>query len=94
MGDTNLHYLEITGHCKICNKKLAFRGPMGMAPTEPRVSPGGEEIRLPFLCEGEEERFGFNGCGDLISESIGGTLTTIGNGCGDVTKTVVIRVEK
>lgn len=55
LADTNLHYLEITGHCKICEKKLMFRGaPMGMSLEQPCISPDGQEIRLPFLCEGEE----------------------------------------
>jgi len=53
-GDTNLHYLEITGRCKLCDKALRFRGRMGMGPNEPGISIDGSEIRIPFLVEGEE----------------------------------------
>lgn len=53
-GDTNLHYLEITARCKICGKRAAFRGPMGMMPDQPAVAPDGSEIRVPFIFEGEQ----------------------------------------
>ena len=54
-GNTNIHYLEITGHCNICDKPLVFRGaPLGMTPMHPTMALDGSEIRLPFLVEGEE----------------------------------------
>jgi len=55
--DCNLHYLEIKGRCKLCDKPLIFRGaPLGMTPKHPTMSLGGQEIRLPFLAEGEEPK--------------------------------------
>ena len=55
--DCNLHYLEIKGRCELCDKPLIFRGaPLGMTPKHPTMSLGGEEIRLPFLAEGEEPK--------------------------------------
>lgn len=54
-GNTNVHYLEITARCKICDKRMVFRGvPVGMTPDHPAASLDGTEIRLPFLAEGEE----------------------------------------
>lgn len=64
-ADTNIHYLEITGRCALCDKKLTFRGcPLGVSPAHPTMTLGGEEIRIPFLCEGEEptgNQIGFTG---------------------------------
>lgn len=53
-GNTNIRYLEITGHCKICDAPLRFRGPVGVSPDHPTVSVFGNEASLPFLF-GEEE---------------------------------------
>jgi hypothetical protein len=65
-GDTNLMYLEITAKCSICNGDMAFRGaPMGSSPNHPAMSPDGKEMRLPFLCEGE----------DLTGKPIGFTIS-------------------
>lgn len=53
-GDTNLHYLEISARCKICDKQMLFRGPGGLSPAHPTVSLFGDQVNLPFLGEGEE----------------------------------------
>lgn len=50
--DTNLHYLEVRGACKMCARKLVFRGPMGLNPSHPTVNAG--EAVFPFLLDGEE----------------------------------------
>lgn len=64
-GDTNLHYLEIRATCRICSKRIAFRGaPNGMSPEFPTMAPDGSEVRLPFLADGEE----------LIGRPIGFTI--------------------
>lgn len=53
--DSNIHYLEIKVVCKSCGKPMIFRGcPLGMTPAHPTMALGGEEIRIPFLGEGEE----------------------------------------
>jgi hypothetical protein len=53
-GDTNLHYLEITARCKVCDTPMVFVGiPVGMMPDRPMSSVDGTEIRLPFLGQGE-----------------------------------------
>lgn len=53
--ESNLHYLEISAKCSICEKPIVFRGlPLGATPAHPTGSWGGEEARLPFLAEGEE----------------------------------------
>lgn len=52
-GNTNLHYLEISAKCTICNIEMVFRGPTGMSPEFPACSLDGKEIRLPFLGDGE-----------------------------------------
>lgn len=52
-GNTNLHYLEIKAHCTICGKPAVFRGPVGMQPDHPAMSLAGDEVRLPFVIEGE-----------------------------------------
>lgn len=57
-GDTNLRYVELTGHCKLCNAKMLFRGPIGMGPDFPAVSVGREEIRLPLMFDGDEQLTG------------------------------------
>jgi hypothetical protein len=54
-SDTNIHYLEVSGQCQICSKKLCFRGmPFGMSPNQPTMALDGSEVRLPFLAEGED----------------------------------------
>ena len=53
-GDTNLRYVEISGHCKLCSAQMLFRGRMGMGPSEPGISPDGSEVRLPMLFAGED----------------------------------------
>lgn len=54
-GNTNIHYLEITAKCKICDADMVFRGlPGGMSPDRPTSSIDGKELILPFLGEGEE----------------------------------------
>ena len=53
-GNTNLHYLEITAKCTICNTDMVFRGPTGMSADLPACSLDGKEIRLPFLAENED----------------------------------------
>ncbi|MES1993174.1 MAG: hypothetical protein V4457_06110 [Pseudomonadota bacterium] len=56
-SDSNMHYLEISGRCKICETLMIFRGvPIGMTPAHPTRSVGGDEIRLPFLGAGEEPK--------------------------------------
>jgi len=55
LADSNIHYLEITGRCKVCDKALAFRGcPFGVTPAHPTMAIDGSEITIPFLCEDEE----------------------------------------
>jgi hypothetical protein len=54
-GNTNIHYLEINATCKICDRKMVFRGvPVGIGPDRPMGSLDGTEIRIPFLAEDEE----------------------------------------
>jgi len=54
-SDTNLHYLEITAKCSICDIDMVFRGGlMGISPNHPTCSVDGKEMRIPFLGEGEE----------------------------------------
>lgn len=53
-GNTNLHYLEITARCKICDQPARFRGPVGMSPNQAMTSLSGDEIRIPFLVGDEE----------------------------------------
>jgi hypothetical protein len=65
-GNTNLHYLELTATCKICEMPMVFRGArMGMGADEPRTSVDGTEIRIPFIGAGEE----------LIGEPAGYSVT-------------------
>lgn len=60
--DSNVHYLEVQATCKICGKPMAFRGmPIGVSPARPTMDPGGLEVRLPFLAEGE----------DIVGKAIG-----------------------
>lgn len=54
-GNTNIRYLEIHGHCKICNEPICFRGmPLGVNPGAPTMSVDGGEVRLPLMF-GQEE---------------------------------------
>lgn len=53
-GDTNIKYLEVTAHCKVCGAKAAFRGPPGLNPSHPTVAIDGTEAVFPFVFEGEE----------------------------------------
>ena len=53
-GDTNLKYLEVSGVCKGCGRKLAFRGPAGLNPSHPTAAMDGAEAIFPFVMEGEE----------------------------------------
>ena len=62
MGDSNVHYLEITAHCNVCNAQMAFRGlPFGVSPNHPTMAIDGSEVILPFTGVGEEP------AGSLIS---------------------------
>lgn len=55
IGDTNIHYLEITARCNICQADMEFRGmPWGSSPHQPTMSPDGKEARIPFTGAGEE----------------------------------------
>lgn len=54
-GDTNIRYLEITGHCNVCGAALRFLGlPLGLTPSRPTGALDGSEARLPVMF-GEEE---------------------------------------
>lgn len=53
-GNTNLRYVEMTGHCRICGATMRFRGPVGMGPDFAGVAADGSEVRIPLLFEGEE----------------------------------------
>lgn len=53
-GDTNIKYLEVSGTCRVCCLRLAFRGPAGINPSSPTVAIDGSEAVFPFLIEGEE----------------------------------------
>lgn len=70
LTDTGLRYLEVTGHCKICEAPMRFRGPMGMSPNQPMVGVGGEELRAPLMF-GDEEPSGPS-AGFGIREATGG----------------------
>lgn len=49
-GDTNLRYLEITGHCKECNAPLKFRcDAAGVSPDRPMVNISREMMHPPCL---------------------------------------------
>lgn len=65
LGDTNVHYVELKGECKICGKGIRFRGaPFGLTPTHPTMAVDGSEIVIPFLGDGEEPEgtlIGFTG---------------------------------
>jgi hypothetical protein len=64
--DSNLHYLEITGKCRICGKAAEFRGmPIGLSPAQPTMGADGLEIRIPWFGEDEEPR------GPMISALVG-----------------------
>lgn len=53
-GNTNIKYLEVTGHCTKCSARLQFRGPAGVSPDVPTVSAiDGHEASFPFLFDGE-----------------------------------------
>lgn len=52
-GDTNVKYLEVTGACKTCGRKVSFRGPPGLNPSHPTVAIDGSEAIFPFVFEGE-----------------------------------------
>jgi hypothetical protein len=67
MEDSNLHYLEVKATCKTCKKPMCFRGaPLGVSPNHPTMSIGGDEMRLPFLGEGES----------LVGQAIGFSVST------------------
>ena len=53
-GDTNIKYLEVTGHCKVCDRKMRFRGPAGVNPNSPTVAIDGSQAIFPFLMTGED----------------------------------------
>ena len=53
-GDSNINYLEVSGACGTCGRKLMFRGPAGLNPASPTVAIDGSEAVFPFLIEGEE----------------------------------------
>jgi len=65
MTDSNIRYMEVKALCKLCLKPIAFRGaPLGVSPMHPTMALDGQEIRLPFLAEGEEydgKSIGFTG---------------------------------
>jgi len=68
--DTNVRYLEVVGHCNVCQQPMIFRGlPLGLSPDRPTASAGGEEVRLPMMF-GEEEYDG-RGIGFLVSAAHG-----------------------
>jgi len=52
-GDTNIKYLEVTGACQACGRKVFFRGPAGLNPGGPTVAMDGSEAIFPFLFEDE-----------------------------------------
>ncbi|WP_127144085.1 hypothetical protein [Pelagibacterium montanilacus] len=53
-GNTNIKYLEVSGACAVCGRKVEFRGPMGVSPEHPTASAiDGSEACLPFLFAGE-----------------------------------------
>lgn len=68
-GNTNLRYVELTGHCKICQAPMRFRGPVGMGPQGPGVAADGLEVRLPMMFGTEE--FDGNATGYRIRQSDG-----------------------
>lgn len=53
-GDTNIKYLEISGVCKLCHRRVKFRGPAGLSAASPTVAVDGSEAIFPFLIDGEE----------------------------------------
>lgn len=52
-GNTNIKYLEVTGACRVCGKKVMFRGSAGLNPSHPTVALDGSEACFPFLFDGE-----------------------------------------
>jgi hypothetical protein len=49
-GDTNIRYLEIKAVCTICDAPMVFMGlPVGISPTLPTASIGGDEVSLPVM---------------------------------------------
>ncbi len=52
--DTGMKVAEIQIRCSHCGMPAQFRGvPLGVSPDHPTASIDGEEVRLPFLCEGD-----------------------------------------
>lgn len=52
--DTGMKYAELTIKCVDCGSPAQFRGlQYGSTPAAPTVSPDCQEVRLPFLCEGD-----------------------------------------
>jgi hypothetical protein len=47
-GDTNLRYLEISGHCQTCDQPVRFRGPHGLSPQHATVSIDGADASVPL----------------------------------------------
>jgi hypothetical protein len=71
MADTNVHYLEVTAKCNVCDAPMLFRGcPLGLTPAHPTASLGGDEIRLPMIAEGEEPTGKHNRFRRLRSDSL------------------------
>lgn len=53
--NSNLHYLEVIGHCNECKKHVTF---LGVSKERRDLNPSGNGdgslIRLPFICDGDE----------------------------------------
>jgi len=49
-GDTNIRYVELQGHCKLCKAEMKFQGDRyGMNPRAPALSLLGETLYLPVM---------------------------------------------
>lgn len=56
LEDTGLKYAELTVRCIHCDAPAVFRGmPIGLSPAQPMMQPDGQEVRLPFICDGDPE---------------------------------------
>lgn len=58
-GPVKGFYAEVQVWCAKCQEPFVFRGmPIGMAQSEPRMSPDGTEARLPVIPQSADPHFG------------------------------------
>lgn len=54
-ADSNVHILEITATCRVCDAPMVFIGklPVGSSLAAPAISADGLELQLPMVGQGE-----------------------------------------